>query len=61
MPASPGSQLGVASIERPLETVCTMRPIVSITTICEMLPRSQRDATMRSPACDHRGSVHCSS
>ena len=38
-----------------------MRPVVSMTTICEMLPRSQRDATMRSPACDHRGSVHCSS
>ncbi len=61
MPASPGSQLGADSIERPLETMCTMRPSVSMTTICETLPRSQCDATMRSPDRDQRGSVHHSS
>ena len=35
MPASSGSQLGVASMELPLETMCFTRPIVSMTTICD--------------------------
>jgi hypothetical protein len=56
-----GDQLGLASTARARATRRRTAPSVSRMTISLIPPRSQRDAAIRVPSGDQRGSVHCSS